>query len=347
MKILSKHTHLDSPGLLRHVAELQRDGQHAEPWRIVPERMETQPEEKFMLEPPSLRARLANPVFRQKIRDLPGLGAALAWLFALLKLPTMRRMYLEDRQRIQNMERELAALQQRVAAAETQDAHPAERFDANRLYAEFSRCFRGEDADVAGKQQPYVPMIEEVLAGRAAHAVVDIGCGRGVWLGLLAQRQIAGIGFDLNAEAVNAARAKGLDVRRENGIDWLARAPDASIDVITAFQVIEHLPPETLLAFVASAQRVLRPGGLLLCETPNPGNLRVGACNFYMDPTHQRPIPAPFAEFIARYSGFAETRILPMNPDPEAEWVAGENPLTERFNTLFYGARDYALLARK
>jgi O-antigen chain-terminating methyltransferase len=200
---------------------------------------------------------------------------------------------------------------------------------------------------VEGKQRPYVPIIQESLAGRAPHTVVDIGCGRGVWLDLLARNGIAGIGFDLNAEAVDAAQAKGVDARLANGIAWLSSAPAGSIDVITAFQVIEHLPPETLLSFIASAHRVLRPGGLLICETPNPGNVRVGACDFHMDPTHQHPIPAPFAEFIARYSGFSEARILAMNPYPETERLPEESPLAERFNAFFYGARDYALIAKK
>ena len=49
------------------------------------------------------------------------------------------------------------------------------------------------------------------------------------------------------------------------------RLPDDTLGGIFCAQVIEHLPPEALVALVRLAHRKLRPGGVLLCETPEPG----------------------------------------------------------------------------
>ena len=43
------------------------------------------------------------------------------------------------------------------------------------------------------------------------------------------------------------------------------------------FQVVEHLPLPVLLDVLAECVRVLRPGGVLIAETPNALNLRVPA----------------------------------------------------------------------
>jgi hypothetical protein len=53
-----------------------------------------------------------------------------------------------------------------------------------------------------------------------------------------------------------------------------------------------------------------RPGGLLIFETPNPQNVFVGSCNFYLDPTYRKPIPSILARVLAEEKGFAEIQIL-------------------------------------
>ena len=51
-------------------------------------------------------------------------------------------------------------------------------------------------------------------------------------------------------------------------------------------------PFEVLLSFIDEVLRVLKPGGVALFETPNPDNVLVGSATFYLDPTHQRPLPS-------------------------------------------------------
>lgn len=91
--------------------------------------------------------------------------------------------------------------------------------------------------------------------------VIDVGCGDGYFLSLLPQK--TKLGLELNPDAASRAVAKGLDVRMET----LGRLPSDSADVITMFQVLEHMTmPRQVLS---EAVRVLRPDGLLMVAVPN------------------------------------------------------------------------------
>jgi O-antigen chain-terminating methyltransferase len=94
---------------------------------------------------------------------------------------------------------------------------------------------------------------------------------------------------------------------------------------------------------VAQALRVLKPGGLLIMETPNPENLVVATRNFYLDPTHQRPIPSPLLAFVAEHAGFARVKTLRLQESNELV-NRGDIALQD----VFAGASpDYAVVAQK
>ena len=82
------------------------------------------------------------------------------------------------------------------------------------------------------------------------------------------------------------------------------------------FHVVEHLPPEHLLALLPLIARKLRAGGLLAIETPNPGNLLMGSHYFWNDPTHRRPLPEALLRFMLEYTGFAVIEASGLNPFP-------------------------------
>ncbi len=102
-----------------------------------------------------------------------------------------------------------------------------------------------------------------------------------------------------------------------------------------------------MIALFDAARHALCPGGVIIFETPNPENLKVGACNFYFDPTHLHPIVPQVAEFMARQRGFAHAEILRLHPYPDDHLLHGGTAVEALINKELFGAQDYAVIGRK
>jgi SAM-dependent methyltransferase len=221
----------------------------------------------------------------------------------------------------------------------------ASRFAA--VYAEFTDRFRGSTAEVSAKLQTYLPDVHR-LVGRGG--VVDLGCGRGEWLTLLRAAGVSGRGVDNNAAFVTAGRARGLDMQLGDALEYLRALPADSVDMVSAFHLIEHLDIEQLLALMEGARGALRPGGCLLLETPNPTNLVMAACDFYNDPTHRSPVPPALTSYLLSTQGFGRIEIRPLNPNTPPQALTGEDACAEiraLLTATLFGPQDYAALGYK
>jgi hypothetical protein len=92
--------------------------------------------------------------------------------------------------------------------------------------------------------------------------------------------------------------------------------------------------------------RTLKPGGMVIVETPNPENFMVGSCNFYADPTHRNPIPHQTLQFLLEARGLDGINVLKLRPWDAAK-IEGDTEIVNRFNEYFYSAPDYGIVARK
>ena len=90
---------------------------------------------------------------------------------------------------------------------------------------------------------------------------------------------------------------------------------------------------------------MLRPGGIAIFETPNPKNILVGATNFYIDPTHTRPVPAPLLRFYLEEAGFGGIEVERL--EPAADSMPALQELPSPLREAFFGGLDYAILARR
>jgi 2-polyprenyl-3-methyl-5-hydroxy-6-metoxy-1,4-benzoquinol methylase len=99
-----------------------------------------------------------------------------------------------------------------------------------------------------------------------AKRILEVGCGSGVFLRGLRERQCDVVGLDLNAIALDTARSRGLRVLNET-VDQHARNHPEEYDVVATFQVLEHVAG--VRSFLDSCVAALKPGGLLLVSVPN------------------------------------------------------------------------------
>ena len=255
------------------------------------------------------------------------------------------RLARDTQDRLQSVEAELRSLQARGGGGPDVDGW-GPRFAA--IYADFTEHFRGSTAEVSAKLEGYLPDVHR-LAGPGG--VVDLGCGRGEWLALLHAAGVAARGVDANPAFVAAGRARGLDMELGDALGYLEALPPDSIDMVTAFHVIEHLATEDLLALLEAARGALRPGGCLLLETPNPTNLVMAACDFYNDPTHRSPLPPALTEYLVSTQGFGDVEVRPLHPKTAPQMpTCGADPCArvhELVAQALFGPQDYAVLGYK
>jgi len=175
--------------------------------------------------------------------------------------------------------------------------------------------------------------------------VLDVGCGRGEWLELLQVNGYKAKGIDINRVMVSQCRERGLDVKEHDVIDYLSTLSSESLNVITGFHIIEHLPFETLMRLLEESYRVLKKGGMVIFETPNPENIIVGACNFYTDPTHQNPIPPHSAMNYLGNANFSEVKKETIK---NIEKINSKNPYFNDFYNDFINIYpDYSVIGYK
>ncbi len=225
------------------------------------------------------------------------------------------------------------------------------------FYHDFEEYFRGERALIKQRQEQYVPFIKSQLQDWSKCTFVDIGSGRGEWLDILKENGATNyIGIDLNERQNQISRSFGHKVLNENGVIYLSGLQDNSVDVISGFQVIEHLSRKELQEVFKQCNRVLKRGGMILFETPNPQNVEVGANTFYLDPTHIKPLNPLYVQYLAERNGFEKVQIIYSSSNFDYEQISEEDKtvfseqLTDRVLgavNMLYGPKDFCILAIK
>ena len=228
-------------------------------------------------------------------------------------------------------------------------AHQNDKLDA--YYVVFEDACRGSREQIRSSLSNYLPYIRQARdtleLPDSEVRLMDLGCGRGEWLGLLNEQGWQAEGVDINKVMVQDCVNKGLSVVQQDVISYLKQQSSDSILAVTAFHIIEHIPFASLLSLFEESIRVLKPGGLIIFETPNVENILVGSHTFYHDPTHRNPVTPTSVQFLAHYIGFCQVEIVRLHPYPEEARLPGHDPVTERLNGHLCGPQDYAIIAHK
>ena len=225
-------------------------------------------------------------------------------------------------------------------------------------YVGFEDRFRGSREAIRKRFESYVPLFEK------RSPVLDVGCGRGEFLDLLAARQIEARGIDLNHEMAEACRARGLNVTEADAVGYLSTVEDGSLGGIFSAQVVEHLEPGYLLQLLELSFHKLRPGGRLVLETLNPACWVAFFDSYIRDITHVWPLHPETLKYLAVASGFSSASIEFRSPVREedklqafaasstnapvlADLTEAFNANVEKLNARMFTYLDYAVVAEK
>ncbi len=168
-----------------------------------------------------------------------------------------------------------------------------------------------------GEGAKFRPIVERVVRAVAARhiaflsqglspsaRILDVGCGRGVVFGPLADR-----GFQVYGVEMSEAAARGCDPRAQVRIgDHLSAAgfEPAFFDQIVIWHVLEHLPDPA--GTIRECHRILKPGGRLIIAVPNFSSAQArwsGPAWFHLDPPrHLYHFPCDALHRLAEQAGF-------------------------------------------
>ncbi|MDD2449900.1 MAG: glycosyltransferase [Sulfurimonas sp.] len=211
-------------------------------------------------------------------------------------------------------------------------------------YLAFENKFRGSREEISLRMKEYFAYLDLKTIEKS----LDIGCGRAEWVELLQQKGIEAYGIDMNFSMIQEAKKHNIsNLQTTDALKYLSLQKDNSLDLITAFHVIEHIPFETLLLVVKEIYRVLKPQGQLLLETPNPENLLVASYTFYKDPTHLNPLPSEVISFMLDYLTFQNIKVTPLHPFPSTMHLKENTQSANFINESFLKAQDYIITATK
>ena len=225
-------------------------------------------------------------------------------------------------------------------------------------YVGFEDQFRGSRDAIRARLESYLPF----FAGAAD--VLDIGCGRGEFLELLAGAGVKARGIDLNHEMAELCRSRGLDVTEADAVGYLSTLPDASLGGIFAAQVVEHLQPGYLLQFLELAFHKVRPGGRIVLETLNPACWVAFFDSYIRDITHVWPLHPETLKYLVLASGFTRADLefrspvaahdrlqavaLPDGADTSlADLTETFNANVEKLNSRLFTHLDYAVIGAR
>jgi SAM-dependent methyltransferase len=215
--------------------------------------------------------------------------------------------------------------------------------DKASFYRAFEDRYRGKRELIKSRLEVYLPFVQPLVQVNRSFQGLDLGCGRGEWLELMHDNKIDVRGIDHDAKMLESIENNRLNVSHGDAIAELRSLPNESLLMISGFHLAEHLKFDVLRRLIAESARVLKPGGLLILETPNPENLVVGTASFYLDPTHEKPIPFELLSFMVEYSGFERTKVLRLN---ELEGLIDAESII-LLSVLNGASPDYSVIGQK
>lgn len=192
--------------------------------------------------------------------------------------------------------------------AETIAAEEDRLFDA--LYVSLEDRFRPTRKDIKKQLQINLPVLREAQAGTMEAPILDIGCGRGEWLEVLAENGLIAKGIDTNRVMIDRCcelQENILDATEAEAVTYLRGLKPNSLGAVTGIHFIENIQFGNLVTIFDEVLRVLKPGGVAIFVSSDPENKDHGIRHFH--PTPQSLLPPLMIQYLAEARGFVRVKI--------------------------------------
>jgi len=156
--------------------------------------------------------------------------------------------------------------------------------------------------------------ISRFLPDDKSASILDIACGEGHLLHYFQnQGYYKAQGIDLGSEQLKVARKMGVkNIEQADLFQYLKKYKDY-FDLVTAFQIIEHLKKDEAVESLDLIYRSLKPGGKVLLSTPNAITLG-GLWSSFGDFTHELMFTPRSLSQLLRVCGFLDVKIFGLEP---------------------------------
>ena len=141
---------------------------------------------------------------------------------------------------------------------------------------------------------------------RDCHKVLDLACGSGIFLELLAEQGIPALGVERNPTVVAWVKRHGWDIVEQDVFAFLEQTTE-TYDGVFCSHFLEHLPFEQVLRFFELLAPRVRAAGTVVIVVPNPESIRMQLLGFWRDPEHVRFYHPELLEAVCRHVGLEVT----------------------------------------
>ena len=122
---------------------------------------------------------------------------------------------------------------------------------------------------------------------RGCHKVLDLACGSGIFLELLAEHGIPALGVERNPAVVAWVKQHGWDIVEQDVFAFLEQTQE-TYDGVFCSHFLEHLSFEQVLRFFELLAPRVSAAGAVVIVVPNPESIRMQLFGFWRDPEHVR-----------------------------------------------------------
>lgn len=143
--------------------------------------------------------------------------------------------------------------------------------------------------------------------------ILDLGCGPGLFLEACKRSGYNNYeGVELIGGLIDYAENElGLsNIKRADIFQYLTSQPEGKYDVISAFNITEHIKKEKVRELLGLVSSRLKSGGVFLLEVPN-GDSPIGMHIFYSDITHEFAYTKSLITRLLELSGLDNIKVLP------------------------------------